>query len=105
MGGHNGYRYDRLWPFGVLGGLGRDGPWEQCQCRQAALWLHPPRESAPANRLTQLAHTAARTKRTYRSALSHGIATRRGRTEAMVVVAHAKVTSLFPMLMHQEPYL
>jgi transposase len=54
--------------------------------------------------LTQLAHTAARTKRTYRSALSHGMATRRGRKEAIVVVAHAKVTSIFHMLMHQEPY-
>jgi transposase len=53
---------------------------------------------------TQLAHTAARTKRTYRSALSHGIPTRRGRKEAIVVVAHAKVTSIFHMLMHQEPY-
>jgi transposase len=53
---------------------------------------------------TQLAHTAARTKRTYRSALSHGMATRLGRKEAMLIVAHAKVTSLFHMLMHQEPY-
>jgi transposase len=54
--------------------------------------------------LTQLAHIAARTKRTYRAALSHGMATRRGRKEAIVVVAHAKVTSIFHMLMHQEPY-
>jgi transposase len=42
--------------------------------------------------LTQLAHTAARTKRTYLSALSHGMATRRGRKEAIVAVARAKVT-------------
>jgi len=54
--------------------------------------------------LTQLAHTAARTKRTYLSALSHGMATRRGRKEAMVAVARAKVTSIFHMLIRQEPY-
>jgi hypothetical protein len=45
--------------------------------------------------LTQLAHTAARPKGTYLSALSHRLATRRGRKEAMVAVAHAKVTSIF----------
>jgi transposase len=54
--------------------------------------------------LTQLAHTAARTKGTYLSALSHCLATRRGRKEAIVAVAHAKVTSIFHMLMRQEPY-
>ena len=54
--------------------------------------------------LTQLAHTAARTKRTYLSALSHCMATRRGRKEAIVAMARAKVTSIFHMLMRQEPY-
>jgi transposase len=53
--------------------------------------------------LTQLAHTAARTKRTYLSALSHGMVTRRGRKEALVAVARAKVASIFHMLMRQEP--
>jgi transposase len=54
--------------------------------------------------LIQLAHTAARTKRTYLSALSHCLATRCGRKETIVAVAHAKVTSIFHMLMRQEPY-
>jgi transposase len=54
--------------------------------------------------LTQLAHTAARTKGTYLSALSHRLAIRRGRKEAIVAVVRAKVTSIFHMLMRQEPY-
>jgi transposase len=54
--------------------------------------------------LTQLAHTAARTKRTYLSALSQCMATRRERKEAIVAVARAKVTSIFHMSMRQEPY-
>jgi transposase len=54
--------------------------------------------------LTQLAHTAARTKGTYLSALSHRLATRRGRKEPIVAVAHAQGTSIVRMLMRQEPY-
>jgi transposase len=54
--------------------------------------------------LTQLAHTAARTKGTYLSALSHRLATRRGHKEPIVAVAHAQGTSIVRMLMQQEPY-
>src|SRR5262245_21288747 len=54
--------------------------------------------------LTQLAHTTARTKGTYQSALSHRLGTRRGRKEPIVAVAHAQVTSSFRILMRQEPY-
>jgi transposase len=54
--------------------------------------------------LTQLAHTTARTKGTYLSVLSHRLATRRGRKEPIVAVAHAEGTSIVRMLMRQEPY-
>jgi transposase len=54
--------------------------------------------------LTQLAHTAAHTKGTYLSALSHRLAIRRGRKEAIVAVAREKVTSIFHMLMRQGSY-
>ncbi len=54
--------------------------------------------------LTQLAHTAARTKETYLSALSHRLATHRGRKEPIVAVAHVQGTSIVRMLMRQEPY-
>jgi transposase len=54
--------------------------------------------------LTQLAHTAARTKGTYLSALSHRLGTRRGRKEPIVAVAHAQGTSIARMLIRQEPY-
>jgi transposase len=52
--------------------------------------------------LTQLAHTAARTKGTYLSALSHRLATCRRRRESNVAVAHAQGTSIVRMLMRQE---
>ena len=105
VGGQNGHRYDLLWPFGVLGGLGWDGPWNNASAGKPRYGCTRRGNQPLRTVLTQLAHTAARTKRTYRSALSHGMATRRGRKEAIVVVARAKVTSIFPMLMHQEPYL
>jgi transposase len=54
--------------------------------------------------LTQLAHTAARTKGTYLSALSRRLGTRRRCKEPIVAVAHAQGTSSFRMLMRQEPY-
>lgn len=54
--------------------------------------------------LTQLAHTTARTKGTYLSALSHRLGTRCGRKEPIVAVAHAQGTSIIRMLTRQEPY-
>jgi transposase len=54
--------------------------------------------------LTQLAHTTARPKGTYLSALSHRLGTRRGRKEPIVAVAHAQGTRIVRMLMRQEPY-
>jgi transposase len=54
--------------------------------------------------LIQLAHTTARTKGTYLSALSHRVGTRRRREEPIVAVAHAQGTSSVRMLRRQEPY-
>jgi transposase len=54
--------------------------------------------------LTQLAHAAARTKRTYLAALYQRLATRRGRKRAIMAVAHAIVVSAFHMLSRHEPY-
>jgi transposase len=48
--------------------------------------------------LTQLAHTTARTKGTYLSALSHRLGTRRRREEPIVAVAHVQGTSSVRML-------
>jgi transposase len=53
--------------------------------------------------LTQLAHAAVRTKGTSLSALYHRLATRRGKTRAMIAVAHAIMRSAFYMLSRQEP--
>jgi transposase len=54
--------------------------------------------------LTQLAHAAARTKGTYLSALYHRLAARRGKTRAIVAVAHSMVVSAFHRLSRNEPY-
>jgi transposase len=54
--------------------------------------------------LTQMAHAATRTKGTYVSALSHRLAARRGKTRAILAVAHAIVVSAFHMLSRHEPY-
>jgi transposase len=54
--------------------------------------------------LTQLAHAAALTKGTYVSALYHRLATRRGKTRAIMAVAHSIVVSAFHMLSRNESY-
>jgi transposase len=54
--------------------------------------------------LTQIAHAAARTKGTYLSTLYQRLATRRGKTWAIMAVAHAIVVSAFHMLSRHEPY-
>jgi transposase len=47
--------------------------------------------------LPPLAHAAAQTKGTYLSARDHCLVARRGRTRAIVAVAHAMVVSAFYM--------
>jgi transposase len=54
--------------------------------------------------LTQLAHAAVHTKDTYLSALYQRLAARRGKTRAIIAVAHAIMGSVFPRLSRQEPY-
>jgi transposase len=54
--------------------------------------------------LTQGAHAAARTKGTYLSTLYQRLAARRGKTRAIMAVAHSMVVSAFPMLSRHEPY-
>jgi transposase len=54
--------------------------------------------------LAQMAHAAARTKGSYLSALYQRLATRRGRRQAIMAVAHAIVVSAFHMLSRHEPY-
>jgi transposase len=53
--------------------------------------------------LTQIAHAAARTKRTYLSALYQRLAARRGKKRAIMAVAHAIVVSAFHLLSRHEP--
>ena len=54
--------------------------------------------------LTQRAHAAARTTGTYLSALYQRRATRRGRTRAIMAVAHASVVSAFQRRSRHEAY-
>jgi transposase len=54
--------------------------------------------------LTQLAHAAVRTKGTCLSALYQRLAARRGKTRAIIAVAHAMVVSAFPRLSRHEAY-
>ena len=54
--------------------------------------------------LTPLAHAAALTTGTDVSALSHRLAARRGKTRAIMAVAHSIVVSAFHMLSRNEPY-
>jgi transposase len=54
--------------------------------------------------LTQMAQAAARTKGTYLSALYQRLATRRGKTRAIMAVAQAIVVSALHMLSRHEPY-
>jgi transposase len=53
--------------------------------------------------LTHLAHAAARTQGTDVSALSHRLATRRGKQRAMMAVAHSIVVSAVHRLSRDEP--
>jgi transposase len=52
--------------------------------------------------LTRVAHAAAGTKDPSRSALSHRLAARRGKTRAIMAVAHSIVISAFSMLARNE---
>jgi transposase len=54
--------------------------------------------------LTPLAHAAARTKDTDVSALSQRLAARRGKTRAIMAVAHSIVVSAFHRLSRPQPY-
>ncbi len=54
--------------------------------------------------LTQLAHEAACTKDTSLSALYHRLAARRGKTRAIMAVAHSIVVRAFDMLSRHESY-
>jgi transposase len=54
--------------------------------------------------LTQLAHAAVHTKGTSLSAWYQRLAARRGKTRAIIAVAHAIMVSVFHMRSRQEPY-
>ncbi len=54
--------------------------------------------------LTEAAHGAAHTKKTYLAALYHRIAARRGRKKAVIAVAHAILGICYYLLTRQEPY-
>jgi transposase len=53
--------------------------------------------------LRPLAHAAARPKGTSLSALYHRLAARRGKTRAIIAVAHASVVRAFPRLIRGDP--
>jgi transposase len=54
--------------------------------------------------LTEAAHGAARSKRTYLAALYHRIARRRGGKKAVIAVAHAILRLVYYLLTRQETY-
>lgn len=54
--------------------------------------------------LTEAAHGAAHTKKTYLAALYHRIAARRGRKQAIIAVAHAILVIVYHLLKRHEPY-
>ncbi len=54
--------------------------------------------------LTEAAHGAAHTKKTYLAALYHRIAARRGRKKAVIAVAHAILIIVYHLLKRHEPY-
>ncbi len=54
--------------------------------------------------LTEAAHGAAHTKKTYLAALYHRIAARRGRKKAIIAVAHAILVICYYLLLRKEPY-
>jgi transposase len=54
--------------------------------------------------LTEAAHGAAHTKKTYLAALYHRIAARRGRKKAIIAVAHAILVIVYHLLKRHEPY-
>lgn len=54
--------------------------------------------------LTEAAHGAAHTKKTYLAALYHRIAARRGRKKAIIAVAHALLVIVYHLLKRHEPY-
>ncbi len=54
--------------------------------------------------LTEAAHGAAHTKKTYLAALYHRIAARRGRKKAVIAVAHAILVIVYHLLTRHEPY-
>jgi transposase len=54
--------------------------------------------------LTEAAHGAAHTKKSYLAALYHRIAARRGRKKAIIAVAHAILVIVYHLLTRHEPY-
>ncbi len=54
--------------------------------------------------LTEAAHGASHTKKTYLAALDHRIAARRGKKKAVIAVAHAILVIVYCLLSRQEPY-
>jgi transposase len=54
--------------------------------------------------LVQAAHAAARTKGTYLSAQYRRLSTRRGKTRAIMAVAHSMLVMAYDMIQRQEPY-
>ena len=54
--------------------------------------------------LTEAAHGAAHTKKTYLAALYQRIAARRGRKKAVIAVAHAILVIVYHLLTRHEPY-
>jgi transposase len=54
--------------------------------------------------LVQAAHAAARTKGTYLSAQYRRLSTRRGKTRAIMAVAHSMLVMAYYMIQRQEPY-
>jgi hypothetical protein len=63
VGGQNGHRYDLLWPFGVLGSLGRIALGNDASAGKQRYGCTRHGNQPLRIVLTQLAHTAARTKR------------------------------------------
>lgn len=64
----------------------------------------PPGNHTLRTALTQAAHAAARTRRSYLSAQYHRLAARRGKKRAIIAVAHSILVAIYHMLSRQEPY-
>ena len=84
-------------------GVERCGPWERRTCRHTPLRHDPARPSSAADRSDATSSCGGADPGAAVSALSQRLAARRGKTRAIMAVAHSIVVRAFQLLSRHQP--